>query len=142
MNMGEKDGITSPQKLLEFITAATDIEANLVQRITLRELSAFFNVPGTAVDFVMTALSQKKLNGRKVRVEEADQGGRPSGPAGGGGGFRGGRDRSSGGYSKEGGGCGADKGGRGGFRERNYSQKPDNQHAGKRRPSFRGNKKD
>ena len=142
MNMGEKDGITSPQKLLEFITGATDIEANLVQRITLRELSAFFNVPGTAVDFVMSALSQKKLNGRKVRVEEADQSGKPAGPAGGGGGFRGGRDRSSGGYSKEGGGRGAEKGGRGGFRERSYSQKPDSQHSGKRRPSFRGKQKD
>src|SRR5690606_37885418 len=78
MNMGEKDGITSNQKLLDLIVSATDMEPNLVQRITVRELSSFFNVPGTAVAFVMTALSQKKLNGRKIRMEEAEQsGGKP-----------------------------------------------------------------
>lgn len=141
MNMGEKDGINSAQKLLEFVVGATDVEPNMVQRITVRELSSFFNVPGTAVDFVMTALSQKKHNGRKVRVEEADQSSKPSG-GGGGGGFRersgggsGGFRERSGGFNREG--RGGDKGGRSGSRERSYSQKPDNKQFGKGRPSFK-----
>lgn len=137
MNMGEKDGINSAQKLLEFVVGATDVEPNMIQRITVRELSSFFNVPGTAVDFVMTALSQKKHNGRKVRVEEADQSSKPSGggfrerSGGGHGGFR----ERSGGFNREG--RGGDKGGRSGSRERTYSQKPDNKQFSKGRPSFK-----
>ena len=131
MNMGEKDGITSNKKLLELIVGATDMEPNLIQRVTVRELSSFFNVPGSAVDFVMTALSQKKINGRKIRMEEADQGGRSGGRSGGGrsgGGFRGGngpRERSSG------------KG-----RERSYSQRSDNKDFGKKRSGYKSHKKD
>lgn len=132
MNMGEKDGISSAQKLLEFVTGATDIEPNMVQRITIRELSSFFNVPGTAAEFIITALSQKKHKGRKVRIEEADQSGRTSG---GGGGFRGGPRERSGGYSRSG-----DKGGRGGFKERSYTQGGDNKRFSGKRPAYKGKK--
>lgn len=141
MNMGEKDGITSPQKLLELVTGATDIDANQVQRITVRELSSFFNVPGTAVEFVMTALSQKKHNGRKIRVEEADQGGKS-----GGGGFKersgghgGSRERSSG-FNRDN--RSGDKGGRSGSRERIYTQSGDNKQFAKKRPSYKNSKRD
>lgn len=138
MNMGEKDGLNSPQKLLEFVTGATDIEPNLVQRITIRELSSFFNVPGTAVEFIMTALSQKKHKGRKVRVEEADKGGRP------GGGYN---DGAKGGFRERNGGFnrdfrGGDKGGRSGGRERSYSQSADNKQFGKKRPIYKSGKRD
>lgn len=138
MNMGEKDGLSSPQKLLEFVTGATDIEPNLVQRITIRELSSFFNVPGTAVEFIMTALSQKKHKGRKVRVEEADKGGRPGGGYNDGakGGFR----ERSGGFNRDF--RGGDKGGRSGSRERNYSQSADNKQFGKKRPAYKSGKRD
>ncbi|MBW7912729.1 MAG: DEAD/DEAH box helicase [Taibaiella sp.] len=132
MNMGEKDGISSAQKLLEFVTGATDIEPNLVQRITIRELSSFFNVPGTAAEFNITALSQKKHKGRKVRIEEADQSGRTGG---GGGGFRGGSRERSGGYGR-----GGDKGGRGGFKERSYTQGVDNKRFSGKRPAYKGKK--
>lgn len=86
LNIGEKDGITTPKKLLDFITSATDIEPNLIQRITIREINCFFNVPETASDFIIAAMTQKKHKGRKVRVEEADRGG--SGRKSGGGDFR------------------------------------------------------
>ncbi len=135
MNMGEKDGINSAQKLLEFVTGATDIEPNLVQRITIRELSCFFNVPGTAAEFIVTALSQKKHKGRKVRVEEADQSGRTGG---GGGGFKGGARERTGGYSRDS--RGGDKGGRGGWKERSYTQSGDNKRFSGKRPSYKGKK--
>ena len=130
MNMGEKDGINSPGKLLEFVTGATDIEANLVQRITIRELSSFFNVPGSAAEFIITALSQKKHKGRKVRIEEADQGG--GGRSSGGGGYRGG-DRGGNNFNRQ---------GRSGSRERNFSQNSDNKNFRKKRPVYKGGKKD
>lgn len=131
MNMGEKDGINSPGKLLEFVTGATDIEPNLVQRITIRELSSFFNVPGSAAEFIITALSQKKHKGRKVRIEEADQGG-GGGRSSGGGGYRGG-DRGGNNFNRQ---------GRSGSRERSFSQSSDNKNYRKKKPIYRGGKKD
>lgn len=125
MNMGEKDGINSAQKLLEFVTGATDIEPNLIQRITIRELSCFFNVPGTAAEFIITALSQKKHKGRKVRIEEADQSGRS------GGGFKGGGRSDRGGFNRG-----------GGFKERKFSQNSDNKRFSGKRPAYKGGKKD
>ncbi|HTO14335.1 MAG TPA: DEAD/DEAH box helicase [Edaphocola sp.] len=71
MNLGTKDGL-NPQKLLQFITDETDLDQKLINRITIRELSSFFNVPADAVDFIMTNINSRKYNGRKVRVEEAD----------------------------------------------------------------------
>ncbi|HYC28370.1 MAG TPA: DbpA RNA binding domain-containing protein, partial [Chitinophagaceae bacterium] len=124
MNMGEKDGISSPQKLLEFVTGATDIEPDLVQRITIRELSSFFNVPGTAAEFIIAALSQKKHKGRKVRIEEADQAGRQAG----GGGFRGGS-RERGSFNK------------GNFRDRGQTQPSENKRFSGKRPAYKGGKK-
>jgi ATP-dependent RNA helicase DeaD len=51
----------------------TDVEAKLINRITVRELSSFFNVPHSAAEFIEASLSKAKYNNRRVRVEEADQ---------------------------------------------------------------------
>lgn len=143
MNMGEKDGINSAQKLLDFISSATDIDHHLVQRITIRDLACFFNVPGDAAEFIISAMSQKKYKGRKIRIEEADknQGGRP------GGGFK------PGGYSKGGGSYGKSAGGynKGGYRgdkndsgsrPRYHSQSNDNKPVSKKRPTYKGGRGD
>jgi ATP-dependent RNA helicase DeaD len=50
----------------------TDMDPRLISRITVRELSSFFNVPPDAFEFIKSALSQHRFNDRKVRVEEAD----------------------------------------------------------------------
>ncbi|GAA4469658.1 DEAD/DEAH box helicase [Nemorincola caseinilytica] len=88
INLGEKDGL-SAQKLVQFITESTDIESNVIERVTVRELSSFFNVPGDAAPYIIEQLSSKKFKGRKVRLEETDQN-QARGYAGGGGGYRGG----------------------------------------------------
>lgn len=72
INLGEKDGLNA-QRLLQFITESTDIEPNLVDRITVRDLSSFFNVPTDAADYIKEHLSSKKFKNRKVRLEEAEQ---------------------------------------------------------------------
>ena len=82
INIGQKDGIGSPERLLQFITESTDIEPNLIDRITVRDLSSFFNVSSSAAEFLVQTLSQKKYKNRKIRIEEAEQ-----------------RDRDRGGYS-------------------------------------------
>ncbi len=73
INIGMKDGITSNEKLLQFVTESTDIEAGLIDRITVRDLSSFFNVGASAAEYIIQALSQKKYKGRRVRIEEAEQ---------------------------------------------------------------------
>src|SRR5690606_38997331 len=78
VNLGTKDGL-NPENLIRFITDMTDLEASIISRITVRELSSFFNVPSESATFIADALRQKKFNGRKVRVEEADQ--KPSFPS-------------------------------------------------------------
>lgn len=87
INIGMKDGINSPERLLQFITESSDVDPNIIERITVRDLSSFFNVSGTAATFLIDTLSQKKFKGRKVRIEEAEQRDRER-AASGGGGFR------------------------------------------------------
>lgn len=81
INLGEKDGLNA-QKLVQFITESTDVEPNMIDRMTVREMSSFFNVPGDAAEYIIEHLSSKKFKNRKVRLEEADQ--RPGGFSGGG----------------------------------------------------------
>lgn len=73
MNIGSKDGIDSPDKLIKFVTEATDLEPNMIFRVTVRDLSSFFNVRGDASEFIKETLSQKKFKGRKIRVDDAEQ---------------------------------------------------------------------
>ncbi len=81
INIGEKDGLNA-QRLLQFITESTDVEPNMVDRITVRDLSSFFNVPTEAAEYIKEHLSNKKYKTRKVRLEEAEQS-RPGGDRGG-----------------------------------------------------------
>jgi ATP-dependent RNA helicase DeaD len=73
INLGEKDGL-SPGKLVQFITESVDIQANVIDRITIRDLSSYFNVPGDVAEYILENLGQKKFKGRKVRVDQAEQG--------------------------------------------------------------------
>jgi ATP-dependent RNA helicase DeaD len=89
INLGEKDGLNA-QKLLQFIVESTDVEPNTIERMTVRDMSSFFNVPGDAAEYIIEHLSNKKFKGRKVRLEEAEQRSfGDGGGSGGGGSFRG-----------------------------------------------------
>ncbi|NCX95572.1 MAG: DEAD/DEAH box helicase [Chitinophagia bacterium] len=92
INLGEKDGLNA-QRLLQFICESTDIEPNMVEKITVRDLSSFFNVPADAADYIKEHLINKKYKNRKIRIDEADQ--IRSGNRQGGGNYRGGNDNSS-----------------------------------------------
>lgn len=72
INLGTKDGL-NPGKLVQFLTESTDMDGNLIERITVRDLASFFNVPTSAAQYILEVLPQKKFKGRKVRVDEAEQ---------------------------------------------------------------------
>jgi ATP-dependent RNA helicase DeaD len=99
INLGTKDGLNAG-KLVQFITEQTDFDGKLVSRITVRELSSFFNIPADALEYISANITSRKYNNRKVRVEEADK--KPSFGGGGGGRDRGGYGggRRDGGYSR------------------------------------------
>lgn len=73
INIGTKDGVNGPNVLARFVAENTDLDQRIISRITVRELSSFFNVPADAAEFVVETLSQRKFNNRKIRVEEADR---------------------------------------------------------------------
>ena len=73
MNLGSKDGLDSAEKLVKFVAEATDLEANMIFRVTVRELSSFFNVRADAAEFIKETLAAKKFKGRKIRIDEAEQ---------------------------------------------------------------------
>lgn len=72
INLGEKDGLNT-EKLVDFIHESTDVERGLIERVTVRDMSSFFNVRSDAAEYIQTALSTKKYRQRKVRVEDAEQ---------------------------------------------------------------------
>jgi ATP-dependent RNA helicase DeaD len=94
INLGEKDGFNTG-KLVQFIAESTDVEPSIIERMTVRDMSSFFNVPTDAAEYIMEHLASKKHKGRKVRVDIAEQ--RPF--SGGGGGYEsrgGGKPKSQG----------------------------------------------
>ncbi len=94
INLGSKDGLTTA-KLIQLLTESSDLDGRLFSRITVRELSSFFNVPSDASEYITQNLSQQKFNSRRIRIEEADK--KPS-YRGGSGSDRGGERSSGGGY--------------------------------------------
>jgi ATP-dependent RNA helicase DeaD len=72
INLGEKDGLNT-ERLVNFIHESTDVEKEMIQRVTVREMSSFFNVRAEAADYIQVALGTKKFKHRKVRVENAEQ---------------------------------------------------------------------
>ena len=118
INLGTKDGLNA-SKLVNFIVEQSDFNPNLVSRVTVRELSSFFNIPSDALDYISNSIVSRKYQGRKVRVEPADS--KPSFGGGGGGrrdggkregGFGGGRRGDRDGY----------RGGNGGFEGKRNSR--------------------
>jgi len=137
INLGEKDGLNT-ERLVDFIHESTDVEKNMIERVTVRDMSSFFNVRADAADFIQTSLSSKKYKTRKVRVEDAEQsrgggGGRPSG----GGGYRGGNNGSPSYGGRSGGGRSGGSSESRGYGGRSNS---DREHGGRRfseKPEFK-----
>ncbi len=72
INVGTKDGL-SAGTLVRFLSEMTDIDPRSISRVTVRELSSFFNIPVEAAQFITDSLTSRKYNGRKIRIEEADR---------------------------------------------------------------------
>lgn len=85
INLGKKDGLSN-KKLADFIADSIDFDYKSIDRVTVTELSSYFNVPTDMADYILDNLAQQKYNGRKIRVDQADE--KPARRSGGSGGFR------------------------------------------------------
>ncbi len=87
INIGAKDGL-SAGKLVQFVSEAIELPTKLVDRVAVRELSSYFNVPAAAAEHLMSVLPSRKWGARKVRVDVAQPlegaGFKPRGSYGGG----------------------------------------------------------
>lgn len=95
-NLGSKDGM-NPGSLVALLADTADIDGQTISRVTVRELSSFFNIPNESVAYVTKVLSNQIIKGRKIRIEEADNKPNPRGRQGGGNHRGGGRNRYGGG---------------------------------------------
>lgn len=81
INIGKKDGLTT-KKLAALLADSLDIEYKSIDDITVTELSSYFNVPNSFVEYIQENIVTQKFNGRRIRVDIADE--RPKGRSGGG----------------------------------------------------------
>src|SRR5690554_981493 len=95
-NLGSKDGM-NPGSLVALLADTADIDGKTISRVTVRELSSFFNIPNESVTYVTKVLSNQIIKGRKIRIEEADNTPQPRRRQGGGNHRGGGRNRYGGG---------------------------------------------
>lgn len=72
INLGKKDGLTN-KKLADFIADSLDFDYKSIDRIVVTELSSYFNVPTGMAEYVLENLSAHKYNGRKIRVDHAEE---------------------------------------------------------------------
>ncbi|MEI8280176.1 MAG: DEAD/DEAH box helicase [Bacteroidota bacterium] len=72
INIGQKDGVNT-ERLVQLVAEMTDLDPNVFDRVTVRDLSSFFNVRTDAAEFIISNLSSKKFKGRKIKIEEAEQ---------------------------------------------------------------------
>lgn len=113
INVGMMDGATKPE-FIKLVSMESDIPAKSVGRVDLARTFSHFEVESKYADRVISAMGKITISGRRLRINNADEGGQ-----GGGGGFErnheakfsGGGDRGGRKYSGGGSDRGGDRGG-------------------------------
>lgn len=70
INIGEIDGI-SKMELIDFISSTANIRKNDIQKLDFKSNFSFFNVSDRNINLVK-AFTNKKFNGRKIRIDNAE----------------------------------------------------------------------
>lgn len=99
INVGEIDGL-SKTDLRDYIVDVAKVKVEDIGRIDLRSNFTFFNVDGGGKE-ILDAFKNETFNGRKIRIDNAED--KPRGEGGGGSGFRGGSGRGRSGGGERGG---------------------------------------
>ena len=79
INLGTKDGFYKAS-FLQFILDESNLKKEVLGRIDLREMNTWLEVDSSAAGKMIKAIDGKKHNGRLVRMNEAEGGGRKEAP--------------------------------------------------------------
>ena len=75
VNLGTKDGFYKAS-FLQFILDMSDLKKEVLGRIDMREMNSWIEIEPTAAKKMMKAIDGKNFRGRKIRMNDAESGGR------------------------------------------------------------------
>jgi ATP-dependent RNA helicase DeaD len=74
VNLGTKDGFYKAS-FLQFILDLSDLKKEVLGRIDMKEMNSWIEIEPAAANRMIKAIDGKKFKGRKIRMNDADQGG-------------------------------------------------------------------
>jgi ATP-dependent RNA helicase DeaD len=74
VNLGTKDGFYKAS-FLQFILDMSDLKKEVLGRIDMKEMNSWVEIEPAAANRMIKAIDGKKFKGRKIRMNDADQGG-------------------------------------------------------------------
>lgn len=75
VNLGTKDGFYKAS-FLQFILDMSDLKKDVLGRIDMKEMNSWVEVDAAAASKMVRSIDGKKFKGRKIRMNDADTGGR------------------------------------------------------------------
>ena len=75
VNLGTKDGFYKAS-FLQFILDMSDLNKEVLGRIDMKEMNSWVEVDAGAAKKMINAIDGKNFRGRKIRMNDADTGGR------------------------------------------------------------------
>lgn len=74
VNLGTKDGFYKAS-FLQFILDMSDLKKEVLGRIDMKEMNSWIEIEPAAANRMIKSIDGKKFKGRKIRMNDADQGG-------------------------------------------------------------------
>ncbi|MEZ5034318.1 MAG: DbpA RNA binding domain-containing protein, partial [Chitinophagaceae bacterium] len=75
VNLGTKDGFYKAS-FLQFILDMSDLKKDVLGRIDMKEMNSWIEIERTAGKKMIDAIDGKKYRGRKIRMNDAETGGK------------------------------------------------------------------
>ncbi len=72
INVGTKDGFNEG-RFRQWIEDSTDISKDLIYRVHLKDIIAFFDIESSVADQIIKTLHGQKYNNRKLRLDKSDK---------------------------------------------------------------------
>jgi ATP-dependent RNA helicase DeaD len=75
VNLGTKDGFYKAS-FLQFILDMSDLKKEVLGRIDMKEMNSWVEIEAASMNKMIKAIDGKKFKGRKIRMNDADSGGK------------------------------------------------------------------
>jgi len=75
VNLGTKDGFYKAS-FLQFILDMSDLKKEVLGKIDMKEMNSWVEIEAASMNKMINAIDGKKFKGRKIRMNDADSGGK------------------------------------------------------------------